>query len=86
MVHLPLSAAALASSALLVAAGPVKRASSASVTAAPSATVGISVSDTYPPSGTAPDPSRFPDEAAVGYPGPTPSASFPPCAAMAPSS
>ncbi|GAA5906071.1 hypothetical protein JCM8208_006334 [Rhodotorula glutinis] len=72
MVHLAVSAAALASSALFVVAGPVKRSSSASVTAAPSATVGVSASDVYPPSGTAPDSALFPDESAVGYPGPTP--------------
>ncbi|BGP47514.1 hypothetical protein JCM10450v2_003369 [Rhodotorula kratochvilovae] len=72
MVHLSLAAAALASSALLAAAGPVKRAPSAPPTAAPPATVGISVSDVYPPAGTAPNPSLFPDESVVGYAQPTP--------------
>ncbi|GJN89464.1 hypothetical protein Rhopal_002450-T1 [Rhodotorula paludigena] len=65
MVHLSL--AALASSALLVSAGPVKRASSVAASDA-----GVSVSDVYPPTGAVANPTLFPDETQVGYPGPTP--------------
>lgn len=51
--------------AVLVSAGPVKR-NAASY-------VGLSTSNLYPPSGTAPNPTLFPPESVVGYQQPTPS-------------
>ncbi|GAA5976153.1 hypothetical protein JCM10908_005400 [Rhodotorula pacifica] len=66
MVQFTLAKAALCAStgAILAAAGPVKR--SASTYA------GLSTSNLYPPSGTAPNPTLFPPESVVGYQQATP--------------
>ncbi|GAA5953226.1 hypothetical protein JCM3765_007447 [Sporobolomyces pararoseus] len=59
-------------------ASPLKRATSevsstiTSSTAASSNSIGLSVSDAYPPTGTSVDTSRFPAESVVGFPQPTP--------------
>ncbi|BGP15519.1 hypothetical protein JCM10213_006581 [Rhodosporidiobolus nylandii] len=77
MVYAPISLSVLALLATGAVAAPAKRdttstAASSTLSASPSNTIGVSVSDVYPPLNTAPNSALFPGEEQVGYQQPTP--------------